>query len=282
MPQLKSGYFCLTVGLFCPACYHLGMNDAKPTPKRGRQTPSYSIIEAIGWIEEVDRKLGEGPFSRASISESLGHKALSGTANRKVGTLTHFGLLDKSGGRYSLSEAAKHILRSRSDAERLDAFGQSVRNPSVYKDLFARFEGRPVPELLNNLLARDFGIVPAQAGGVASLFIQSATEAGLLRNGVLHASPEKVSTKKADASGDTGPNVDPAGSPSREAASTIDGATDRDRDAACPDGFAEYSIPLDVTGRIATIRMPLPLKQCDVARIEAWAAFMKGLAHETP
>lgn len=121
--------------------------------KRGRQSPSWPLKEAIGWMEAINRALGYGPFSRDSIAQALGHKAGSGTGKTKVGTLSHFSLLQKSGGAYPASAIAEAILATTTEQVRAIALANAAKGPLPYKELRKAFSDCPMPARLCNILA---------------------------------------------------------------------------------------------------------------------------------
>lgn len=160
-----------------------------------RKAPSHALSESIGFLESIDRSLGRGPFTRDLIVEALGHKAASGPFNRKVGALLHFNLLQRDGVSYRIAELGEKILRPQVEGEKRDALAEAVTEPKLYRELINRFRGQPVPPLLKNILVREFGVHQNSGGDVAKMFLSSLEYAGLLRNQIVHDTPQISNSK---------------------------------------------------------------------------------------
>ena len=163
---------------------------SEDTDKKSRRSPSHALAEAIGFLATVEKNLGGGPFNRASMSEALGHASESGPFSRKVGSLVHFGLLDRDGNTYRVSKAAKSILRPIDDGERGRVLEVLAKRPRLYAEIIQRYKGQPLPILLSNILVRDFNVHANSGTEAAKLFWETMEYAGLLRDNVLHEQRE--------------------------------------------------------------------------------------------
>ncbi|MDD5437644.1 MAG: hypothetical protein PHC70_00660 [Patescibacteria group bacterium] len=131
-------------------------------------------------------KLGKGPFDRESIAVSLGFKGLSGTAASVVGTLVHFGLLERSGpNTYIQSPLVERILRPVDQQEHDSAIIEAILKPRLYEALISKYSGQSLPTMLPNILTRTYGITPSAASRAEQIFKESCEFAGILKNGVL-------------------------------------------------------------------------------------------------
>jgi hypothetical protein len=157
------------------------------------------LEEAIGLVQRVKSAIGVGSASADVVAKALGHPSIqNGTATRKIGTLTHFGLLDREGGgKYRLSELAKQICTPRSEQEYRDALAESAKSPALYRELIAKYEGQALPTLLPNILNREFGVLEKNAADVSENFRASMEQARLLRNGVLYSSVDDTSDTRS-------------------------------------------------------------------------------------
>lgn len=236
--------------------------------ERGKRSPSFPLNEAIGFLEAVSNNLGDSPLSREAIAQALGHKAVTGAVTPKVGTMTHFGLLDREGGVYRISPLAKRILHPLTVADRQAALAEAGRTPTLYAELLKAFTNKPIPTMLGNTLIHNFGIAQDNAADAAKVFRQTMEFCGLLRHGVLYATlaetgngETQTDAESAAKSEGTRPKADTG---SIQTSTLLAGA------------HQDYAIPL-TKKRSAILRLPLPLDESDVARIKGWLDLMKDV-----
>src|SRR4051812_21527957 len=86
--------------------------------ERSRRYPAASIRDAIAYLEQIHVGVGMTAVSRDTMVQALGHSSVNGASKTKLAVLSHFGLLDREGERYRISELGKRVLIPRSDAER--------------------------------------------------------------------------------------------------------------------------------------------------------------------
>lgn len=246
--------------------------------ERGTQYPGDNLGEAIRLLESVRDAVGFGVATRELIASAMGYSSLSGKANRRLGTLSHFGLLTKSGvGAAKISDLGKAILMPRSEGERSEALVEAVKSPKLYAALIAKYAGHALPGLLANLLTREHSVNANSAAKAAAVFRESVEFAGLLRNGVLFESAESEIPSQ--------PPLAPKGVSSREdsfapRSESVGARRSAESGVLSDSNQGEFTIPLDARGRVAAIRMPLPLSAQDVRRIIAWAKFMEDSVAE--
>lgn len=165
--------------------------ESKPVTKtktqRSSSYPSIGLEEAIKGTKTLRDSLGRGPYSREMASEALGHAKISGTAAAKIAAMAYFGLLIRTGNVYSQSPLAERIFLKVSEEDKLSAIREAAKTPKLYRELIDKYSGSSLPSLLNNILAREFGINEKVSRHVAELFSTSLEYAGLLKNGVVHS-----------------------------------------------------------------------------------------------
>lgn len=149
--------------------------------ERSRAYPAITLDEAIEAASKFREELGTGPHDRGTIAKALGHSSLTGSAARKIGAMNHYGLLNRSKSQYELSDLADRIALYRDDDERDAAIREALGEPALFKSIIDRFqpEGQ-IPRQLSNILARDFGILPAVKDDVTKTFLRSAEFAGVI------------------------------------------------------------------------------------------------------
>lgn len=263
----------------------IGSKAEQKGETRGTQYPADNLQSAIEALEKVKSGVGYSSASRDSIAEALGYKdAVGGAAGRRLGLLTHFGLLDRVGkGAMRISALGKSILMPTSEEERARAIAVAAKSPRLYSALIERHAGHGLPTLLANQLAREFGVHNSVAEAAARTFRESMEFAGLLRNGILHTSlsevdsdEERSGTKPLNSRDDLvekSPLGGPLGRSTPSSHATLP-------TPPTPPGTSGFTIPLDNAGRMATIYVPLPLTARDIKKLAAWVSYMSSILED--
>jgi len=110
------------------------IND-KIKKQRSCAYPLYSLPETVQFAKKIYDGLGQGPFSRLSLSKGLGYSSFSGAASGKIGALVHFGLLDRARASYALTAMAKEILAYPAESS-LPAIVDAALHPVLLKNFF--------------------------------------------------------------------------------------------------------------------------------------------------
>jgi hypothetical protein len=239
--------------------------------ERGIKYPADNLESAIDLLSRVKDSLGYGGASRETLAEALGYRGISGTSARKIGSLTHYDLIERVGnGAYRISELGRSILMPTSAAERQAAIVEAAKRPALFSALFQKYQDHALPTLLPNLLTREHGVGSSAAEQAANTFRETAEYAGLLRNGVLRSQSvaDSIATTRAIAEEPSLSN-----SPTQV---QQQGALDRSGGARASD----YTIALDGTGRVAILSIPVPATLRDMRRIRAWTDYMTQLLKE--
>ena len=157
--------------------------------KKGRSSayPSHGIEDSIDAVSRLNNQLGKGPFDRDSAARALGYKGVSGASALKISACTQFGLLMRSGNTYYVSDLARKILTPTSETERKMAIIEAVETPSLYSSLISTYTSQTLPEMLANILCRNYGIIENSAQKAVNIFRDSLEYAGLLKNGVVQS-----------------------------------------------------------------------------------------------
>jgi hypothetical protein len=245
--------------------------------ERGVQYPADNLEAALEMLAKARDAIGFGAASRETIAEALGHKTLSGTSSRKIAVLTHFDLLERvSTGAYRISDLGKAILLPKDDRERLVAVSDAAKRPALFGALVERYKGHALPTMLPNLLSREHGVFAGSSEAAARTFRETMEYAALLRHGVLYEEPEVAAATNpmhrehiggiVEQGSDAGTPVQVAGGAA--AAIALSGTTQA------------YTIPLDNSGRLATIQIPIPVKTRDLKKIRAWVDYMSSVVDE--
>ncbi len=110
------------------------------TKKKPRErSPKYVIIglaEALERVKVLYNKEGRNSIAREIAVNTMGYKGLSGRALQILSSLFQFGLLDRSTGKVSVSDAAFTILKApEGNRDRNLALSDVALSPQVFKDI---------------------------------------------------------------------------------------------------------------------------------------------------
>jgi hypothetical protein len=247
---------------------------------RGPNAPSETLASAIQLLHLVRDRLGFSSASRESVAEALGYRTLNGTSRRKIAALSHYELLVRTGAAYRISDLGKQILIPRDDNEHRQAIATAARKPSFYGKLFAKYEGQALPGMLSNILVREFGILPQSSDEVARTFRETQEFAGFLRNGILLSEPLPAT-----------PNLEigQAAEVTQPVVATRVGTEVRSDEKLSgellvPSGkrSQRYTIPLDKSGGLATVELPVPVRERDLTKVGAWLTYMATVIGDEP
>jgi hypothetical protein len=241
---------------------------------RGRKVPRHNLREAIDFLKQIHVGCGRGPIDRENLAKALGHSSENGASNAKVGALTHFGLLERAGGAYRLSELAFGIISPTLEGEEHACLAKAALNPAVYSELYAEFCGNAIPRLLPNLMQRRFGMSASIADTASRIFTESLEYGGLLRNGVV------LRDTVAEARG-------PSESEEPQIPSTTETRANapqkslrmQDSSVRSTTEARQFHVPLS-RGRSGVMQLPLEMTATDVERIRGWLNLMEDVLIE--
>ena len=247
--------------------------------ERGTTSPKHSLDEAVGFLKTLDASFGGRPMSRESIAEALGHSRTSSAGGIKIGSLTHFGLLRRSGNVYEISSLAKDILTPTSEEAVTEAKMKAAKHPSLYRRLLTDFSGRALPSMFENLLHRDYGVARSNTKDVSKKFRATAEAAGLIENGVVLESPSATHqdqfTESGEVAGDLTHNGSAVETTRRQVKAAATGQV-----VVVPD-TSRFDIPI-TKGRTVAMFIPRPLDARDLQKIVGWIDLMEDVLTELP
>lgn len=119
--------------------------------------PNMSLSKAIHRIRSIHDKDRRNPIDREVAAKHMGFSGLSGASDKALGSLAHFGLLEKAGkGQTRVSELAVDILLPETPEAYKKALWQAAYSPAVFSEIRTRFaDGSPSPEALKSWLIRE-------------------------------------------------------------------------------------------------------------------------------
>jgi len=127
------------------------------TEKRSR-SPNYPALSLPIAIEKVGilyKNLHTHAAPRDVVAKGLGYQSLSGPSATVISALVKYGLIERSGEGWKVSDRSLRILHPHSPNERSVAIREAAHDPGLFAELFERFgEHAPNDDLLHNYLAR--------------------------------------------------------------------------------------------------------------------------------
>ena len=264
----------------------MSQNDEPDNEKSRRKAPAHGLAEAKAFLAVLEKNLGRGPFSRDSMAQALGHAPGSGPFSRKAGSLSHYGLIERSGGAAKISALGISILRPIDKREEQSSTAKAAQMPTLYQELVRRFAGNALPSMLGNILVREFGVHLNSSEEVAKTFRETMAHAGLLRHGILSNTPAimplNATEGSEDEAADAGDASIAAPHPSSATAKHADsdelnvGAISASL-ATMPSSAVDAKVKRDVfalsSGEVI-VQWPVVLEISDLQDIEDWLTIL--------
>lgn len=152
----------------------------KRTFQRSRHAyPPVDIDEALKFAEIID-KLGGRNISEPTLLKELELNTKTKSFWAKTAGAKQFGLITADGKTYTLTDRASLLLRPKSENERKNLLIETFLTPELYKNLYERFQEKPIPDTLPNILHHDYSMNKNVSKDAAKAFIESAQFVGLL------------------------------------------------------------------------------------------------------
>jgi len=166
---------------------------SKKAREKSAQYPSYDLSDCMEFVRAVN-KLGGNQVAEGSLLSELGLNSRSTKSyTGKLSSSRQFGLVDFKASHLSITERTKLILyptEEPREVQKKKLIIEAFRSPPLYQKLIQRFEGKPLPNTLANILMNEFKIAKAVMNSAAKVFINSASFAGVLGdNNVLQVGP---------------------------------------------------------------------------------------------
>jgi hypothetical protein len=114
-----------------------------PTMTRVRSPnyPSISLAEAVNRVGQVFAKERQHPAPKDVIVKHLGYNSLNGASLGALSALAKYGLLDREGEQYKVSDRAIVILHPRTPQEKNEALRAAAVAPALFAELLDTFKG---------------------------------------------------------------------------------------------------------------------------------------------
>src|SRR5208282_3865097 len=173
-------------------------NENPKTAKRVR-SPNYPAIglpEAVQQIQKLFEKISQHAAPRNALATGMGYSGLHGASATAISALMKYGLLDRDGEDYKLSDRAMKIIAPLSPGEKAEALRAAAKDPALFAELIDHFKGDvPNDDLMRSYLMRR-GFATAAIPKVIQAFRETMDL--VTRDGSLYHLSEQTDTKGED------------------------------------------------------------------------------------
>jgi hypothetical protein len=108
---------------------------------RSPNYPAISLPDAIDRVAKVFAKENRHPAPRDVVVKALGFGGVNGASLSALSAVVKYGLLDKTGDNYRVSDRAMAILHSRTPGEKAQAIKDAAEAPQLFTEILAEYPG---------------------------------------------------------------------------------------------------------------------------------------------
>lgn len=157
---------------------------SKKPREKSVQYPPYDLSACMELVRTVDELGGKQEVAEGSLLSELGLKSSNTKSyTGKLSSCRQFGLLHFKTGLLSITERARLILyptEEPREAQSKKLIIEAFRSPALYQKLIKRFDGKPLPNTLANILMNEYKIAKAVMNSAVKVFVSSAKFAEVL------------------------------------------------------------------------------------------------------
>ena len=130
---------------------------------RSPNYPSISLPAAFDRLDKLWAQIGANPAPRDVVLTSMGYSSANGASLSALSAVQKYGLLEREGEEFSISERGIRYLHPESTGERHQAIHEAAQEPKLFADLGERFSGGPASDDLirTHLIRKGFSVSAA-------------------------------------------------------------------------------------------------------------------------
>lgn len=136
--------------------------------------PNFPLSDVVEFARKIHEQDRQHPVAREVAAKHMGFSGISGTSDRALSALLHYGLAEKvAKGELRVTDLALHILHPDSLDERRTALRAAAFRPGLFNELRERYPGPP-PSLssLSSFLSRS-NFAPAAIPSAAKAYVET-------------------------------------------------------------------------------------------------------------
>lgn len=136
--------------------------------------PNQPLEQVIDYVRQVHGEDRQHPIDRETIARHMGFSGLSGSSDRALSALMHFGLMEKvKKGEMRVTDLALRVLHPQDGGEAREALHEAGFSPELFKELRDRYPGAPPSrDTLSSYLSRR-GFAAAAISSAAKAYLES-------------------------------------------------------------------------------------------------------------
>lgn len=144
------------------------------TRVRSPAYPAHNLIEAIEYIRKIHSEDRQHPVPRDVAARHMGFSGVTGTSDRALSSLLHYGLAEKAAkGEIRVTDLALRIMHPDDETEYRGAISEAAFSPQLFQELKRRYPGRPpAAATLESYLTRE-GFAGAAIGPASKAFLET-------------------------------------------------------------------------------------------------------------
>ncbi|MEO0391961.1 MAG: hypothetical protein AAF213_01800 [Pseudomonadota bacterium] len=131
--------------------------EQKMSKKQSPGYPNFALPKAIEHVRKIFSADRRNPIDREVAAKHLGYGGVSGASDKAIGSLGHYGLVEKAGkGQIKVTQLAVDILHPDNAGDRKAALQAAAMSPDIFRQIQERFsDGLPSEDNLKSWLTRE-------------------------------------------------------------------------------------------------------------------------------
>jgi len=247
------------------------MTDIKQD--RSPRSPAIPLQDAIDQVAKLHKAIGKSTVPAATAASALEYKSLNGAALTALGTLSQYGLIERSESKVSVSPLTLSILYPSSEGAKTEALQRAALTSKVFLKIRKDFHDCDRDVLANQLIHERF--TPDRAKIVAAVYKANSEFAKLdeLRYDLTSDIDDNRNVKRGSERSESEkgtPLLVKAVKEETERSPALVKNIERAFDPNATSNVREFNVPLP-TGGVISLKVPLPLSEGD------WDAFRATL-----
>src|SRR6266566_7784259 len=121
--------------------------------ERSPRFPSDPLPDALQRIEALYKSAGRSSVTSDVAAQAIGYSSLSGASRTALAAMNYYGLLQREGDSYRVSELGLRLIRPLNALDRLDAARISAFRPPVFAEILKE-HGECSESVLASILLR--------------------------------------------------------------------------------------------------------------------------------
>lgn len=156
--------------------------------------PNASLSEVIDLARKIHERDGRHPVSREVAAQHMGFSGLTGSSDRALSALLHFGLAEKAAkGEVRVTDVVLQLIHPHSPEERRAALREAAFSPGLFRELRERYPKEPPSQAsLASYLSR-LNFMRTAIGPAAKAYLETCYY--LQREGAYESDPQSEDTR---------------------------------------------------------------------------------------